>query len=276
LYTERIRPEEFTPQNWPVQPGDYVVLEPRKSVAIAVLGGVEMDLLTSGTFSAEIAIMGGIATENLGVEHLVKNIIANPFIRHLILWGKDAEGHWPGNALLNLLSRGVDENRRIIGAKGARPVLKNVSDAEVHHLRGQIQGIDLIGITDMAELTRQIDILSRRPIKPYASGLKIDRVEVQKARPARRLKLDPEGYFVIMVMRGREYPLQVEHYSNDGTLQNMIEGKDAASICATLIEKNLISQLDHAAYLGRELAKAELSIRMETRYTQDRAQGALL
>ena len=55
----------------------------------------------------------------------------------------------------------------------------------------------------------------------------------------------------------------------------MIEGKDSASICATLIEKKLVSQLDHAAYLGRELVKAELSIRMDARYKQDRAQGEL-
>ena len=35
----------------------------------------------------------------------------------------------------------------------------------------------------------------------------------------------------------------------------MIEGKDSARICATLIEKNLISQLDHAAYLGGKLGR---------------------
>ena len=76
-----------------------------------------------------------------------------------------------------------------------------------------------------------------------------------------------------MVMKNRENPLIVEHYGNDGILRNLIEGKDAASICATLIGKNLISQLDHAAYIGRELAKAELSICMDFRYKQDRAQG---
>jgi tetrahydromethanopterin S-methyltransferase subunit A len=259
-----------------VQPGDYVVLEPTKSIAIAVLGSVEIDGLTLGTFRSEIAIMGRITTENLGVEHLVKNIVANPFIRQLIIWGEDVEGHWPGNALVNLLSHGVDNNRRIMGASGARPVLKNITDAEIHHFRRQIQGIDLIGKKEKGELTEQLDVLRHQPIEPYETGLKVDMVEVQKARPARRLKIDPNGYFVIMVMRDRKYPLQVEHYSNDGTLQNMIEGQDAASICATLIEKNLISQLDHAAYLGRELAKAELSICTGSRYTQDRAQGALL
>jgi tetrahydromethanopterin S-methyltransferase subunit A len=273
---ERIRPNEFIQQNWPAQPGDYAVIDPRKSVAIALLGSEEIDRLALGRLSSEIAIIGSITTENLGVEHLVKNLIANPFLRHLVLWGEDVKGHLPGNALTNLLRHGIDEARRIIGARGARPVLKNITDAEVLHLRRQVQAVDLIGQKEMGELANRLDMLSSQAAQPYEAGLKVDSVAVRQAKPAMRLKLDPEGYFVIMVMKGRENPLLVEHYRNDGTLRNMIEGKDSASICATLIEKKLVSQLDHAAYLGRELAKAELSIGMDSSYTQDRAQGELL
>ena len=251
------------------------MLNPKEAVAIAVLGSVAIDSLTSGLTGSGVAIIGSITTENLGVEHLVKNIIANPFIRHLAIWGEDVEGHRPGNALLNLLRNGIDKPRRIIGARGARPVLKNLTDEEVSHFRQQITAVDMIGKQSVDELTQQLAVLRRRPVQPYEAGLKIDAVAIQTAAPARRLKLDPHGYFVIMVMKSRENPLLVEHYSNDGILRNMIEGKDSASICATLIEKNLVSQLDHAAYLGRELAKAELSIRMQSRYTQDRAQGEL-
>jgi tetrahydromethanopterin S-methyltransferase subunit A len=258
-----------------VQPGDYVVLNPRKAVAIAVVGGVDTDGLTSGTLGSEIAIIGSITTENLGVEHLIKNLVANPFIRYLVLWGEDVAGHWPGNALIHLFCHGVDDHRRIIGSRGARPVLKNITDEEVHHFRRQIQVVDLLGRKKIGELTKQLDALCPQPVQPYEAGLRVDFIERQAAAPARRLKLDPKGYFVVMVMKGRENPLLVEHYSNDGTLRNMIEGKDSASICATLIEKKLVSQLDHAAYLGRELAKAELSICMDSRYTQDRAQGEL-
>lgn len=258
-----------------MQPGDYVVSNARKSVALAVLGGVDIDSQTFSALSSEIAIIGSITTENLGVEHLVKNLVANPFLRHLVLWGEDVEGHLPGDALVNLLRHGADKNRKITGARGARPVLKNITDDEVHHLRLQIHGVDLIGRKEMAELTEQLDLLDKQPNQPYETGLKVDLIEIQKARPAKRLRLDPKGYFVIMVMKGKENPLLVEHYSNDGTLRNMIEGKDSASICASLIARNLISQLDHAAYLGRELAKAELSINLDAKYTQDRAQGEL-
>jgi len=154
-------------------------------------------------------------------------------------------------------------------------VLKNLTECEISHFRKQIQIINLIGERDLSELTRQLELLNKQAVQPYEAGLKVDLVEIQSAKPAKRLKLDPAGFFVIMVMKGKEHPLLVEHYGNDGRLKHMIEGVDSASICATLIEKKLISQLDHAAYLGRELAKAELSLLSDSKYTQDQAQGEL-
>lgn len=262
-------------QNWPTQPGDYRVLNATKSIALVLLQGVHIDEPELAILSATIAILGSITTENLGVEHLVRNVIANPNLRRLVVWGSDIEGHLPGDALNKVTAGGFDKAGRIIGARGARPVLKNLTDLEVSHFRKQIQIVDLIGRTDFSELAAHLEALDKQAVQPYEAGLKVDLLEIQKAEPAKSLKLDPAGYFVIMVMKCREHPLLVEHYSNDGRLMNMIEGKDSASICATLIENELISQLDHAAYLGRELAKAELSLRSDSKYTQDQAQGEL-
>ena len=130
-----------------------------------------------------------------------------------------------------------------------------------------------MGKTDPSLLAEHLSNLNRIASPPYDSGLRIDLVEVKRAEPAKRLKLDRAGYFVIMVMEGREQPLLVKHYTNDGVLRNVIEGNDAASICATIVEMKLVSQLDHAAYLGQELAKAELSRSYELKYIQDKAQG---
>lgn len=273
---EIIKADDFSIQNWPVLPGDYHVINATKSIALAVLQGIDKDEPDLATVYSKIAIIGSITTENLGVEHLIKNLIANPFLRHLVLWGEDIKGHLPGDALLNLLDSGIDKNKRIIGARGARPVLKNLTESEVHHLKRQIQVIDLMGRKDISELTNQLELLNKKAVQPYEAGLKVDLVEIQKAEPSKRLKLDPAGYFVIMVSKGKENPLLIEHYSNDGTLRNMFEGEDSASICATLIENKLISQLDHAAYLGRELAKAELSLVSDSKYNQDQAQGELI
>ena len=273
--TELIRPDEFIAKNWPAQPGDYRVFNPLKTIALALLQGIGIDAPRLTNLFAKIAIAGTITTENLGVEHLVKNVIANPRLRYLVLWGDDIEGHLPGDALLSLSAKGLDGGKRIIGARGARPVLKNLFESEASHFRKQIRVIDLIGKRDTSELLSQLESLNKRAAQPYEAGLKVDLVEIERARSAKRLKLDPAGYFVIMAMKGKEYPLLIEHYSNDGRLKNMVEGRDAASICATLIEKKLVSQLDHAAYLGRELVKAETSLISNSKYIQDQAQGKL-
>ncbi len=61
----------------------------------------------------------------------------------------------------------------------------------------------------------------------------------------------------------------VEHYDYHDRLLHIIEGEDARSLCATILELGLVSQLDHAAYLGRELMRAELSIRYGLPFVQD-------
>jgi len=246
-----------------------------KSTALAILRGVGLDDPRLTELFAYVAIVGSITTENHGVEHLVKNVIANPYLRHLVIWGDDVEGHLPGDALLSLSARGVDGRKRIIGARGARPVLKNLTENETGHFRKQVKTIDLIGRTDSSLLAGRLEWLEKQAAQPYAAGLKVDLVQIKKAKPAKRLKLDPAGYFVVMTMEGKEYPLLVEHYSNDGRLRNRVAGKDAASICATLIENRLVSQLDHDAYLGREIVKAEISLSSGWKYVQDKAQGKL-
>jgi len=49
----------------------------------------------------------------------------------------------------------------------------------------------------------------------------------------------------------------------------------AALLAVTVVERGLITRLDHAAYLGRELAKAEISIKTGALYEQDAALGSL-
>jgi len=43
-----------------------------------------------------------------------------------------------------------------------------------------------------------------------------------------------------------------------------------------IVNMKLVSQMDHAAYLGRGLAKAENSVFSNVKYLQDTAQGDML
>ena len=270
-----IGPDDVDSQNWPLHPGNYRVFNAKKAIGVVLLTTVDAVDLRLDTFSPSIAIAGSLSTENLGIEHLVKNIIANPYIRHLIVWGEDIKGHFPGDALLKLKAHGVTNQKRIIKALGGRPVLKNLVEAEISHFRKQVEIDDLMGKKEMSEFVAHLRRLEKLEEPPYEAGLKVNVVQATRATPASRLKFDPAGYFVIMAMKGKPYPIVVEHYSNDGRLKNIIEGKDAPTTCATLVDMQLISRLDHAAYMGRELARAETCLLSDTQYIQDKAQGEI-
>jgi len=85
-----------------------------------------------------------------------------------------------------------------------------------------------------------------------------------------RMVGDPAGYFVVYVDRHRSI-LSLEHYDNDSVLDVVIEADQAANLYIPAIEMGLISRLDHAAYLGRELGRAEEALRIGAPYIQDAA-----
>jgi tetrahydromethanopterin S-methyltransferase subunit A len=84
--------------------------------------------------------------------------------------------------------------------------------------------------------------------------------------------MDPAGFFVIYSAKPPR-PLILEHYSVAGVLDCIIEGATPSAVWAEAISRKLLSRLDHAAYIGRELAVAERCARTGERYVQDRAPG---
>jgi tetrahydromethanopterin S-methyltransferase subunit A len=84
------------------------------------------------------------------------------------------------------------------------------------------------------------------------------------------LVLDPAGYFVVY-SEPRRNALVLEHYTNQGVLDAVLEGRTAGALYQAATSRELVSRLDHAAYLGRELARAEQSLKDGTMYVQDLA-----
>jgi tetrahydromethanopterin S-methyltransferase subunit A len=81
--------------------------------------------------------------------------------------------------------------------------------------------------------------------------------------------LDPRGYFVIYVKEGR---ILVEHFTNDNTKTGQIfVGADAEELYKEIIHENLISRQDHAAYVGKELMRAQICLNEGKEFLQDSA-----
>jgi len=270
--------EPETRAGWPPLPGDYRVRRFQAPVAVCALNSDHLiDALTQANVEG-LAIVGTLHTENLGIEHLIRNVLANPHIRFLMICGEDtrkAIGHLPGQSLVSLLENGIDEKNRIIAAKGKRPLLKNLEKHHVEAFRQQITLIEKIGETDEECLLALITEAASQSPGPFADAPNdVHAPTVERAAEPGRLVLDPEGYFVVYPDRSKQC-LLLEHYSNQGVLDRVFESASPAALYTTVIEQALISRLDHAAYLGRELARAEQALKTSESYVQDRAPGQL-
>lgn len=96
--------------------------------------------------------------------------------------------------------------------------------------------------------------------------MKVEIVEAIHKDPY-AIELDPAGYFIIRLDYA-EKRIIVEHYDYDKNLLHRVHGKDARSLYWTLIENHWVTDFSHAAYLGKELAFAEVSLRGGGDYEQ--------
>lgn len=260
---------------WPVETGDYRLGNASGSVAISTLASEDLYQQFSEKLCADdCAICGKVFTENIGIEKVVKNIISNRHIRFLILCGLEAKGHLTGACFKALHANGIKENGRITDAPGKRPWLKTLSPVEIARFQAQVELVDLIGCEDIALIEETARELAKRNPGPMKDDVRLASVPHYTASDKVKLKLDKAGFLIIHPKPERNW-LLVEHYKNSGEPTCVIEGADPAIICAELIERGLVSQLDHAAYLGREMERAKLSMQLNFPFVQDKAFGDL-
>lgn len=85
-------------------------------------------------------------------------------------------------------------------------------------------------------------------------------------------RLDTRKCFFTIKPFNEEKVIRVNYYlieNGKHKLKLRIEGKNGEDIYNTIIKNKLIGSLQHSAYLGYELAKAEFSLKMDIPYVQD-------
>ena len=105
--------------------------------------------------------------------------------------------------------------------------------------------------------------------QPYPKELE-SQVKVVRAYPPKPARMDPKGCFKILLDR-EEGSISAIHYpTRRPSIPDLIvKGEKAEDIYGKLVELDLISSLRHASYLGYELAKAEIALRLGKSYVQD-------
>lgn len=149
------------PPGYPPEEGRFVRGNDLSPVAVCVILKWPADQIPPSIerlvrvgVEAGAALSGTLQTENIGIEKMLCNLVANPNIRYLVICGPESPGHLTGQAVLALSANGVDENRRIIGSKAPTPYLYNVPLEVISRFREQIRPINLLNEGD-PELVRQ-------------------------------------------------------------------------------------------------------------------------
>ena len=169
-------------------------------------------------------------------------------------------------------ANGLDDKKRIIGAKGKRPFIKNVGAEHVRVFREQVELVTMIGEHGIGKIAEAVQNLHGCGTPAFSGAVSDVAVETVRAKEPQFYKSDPAGFLVVYPNRQAK-TLVVEHYTTNGVLGCVVEGKTPTAVYGEVVKRGLVSQFDHAAYLGRELATAERSLQTGEPYVQDRAPG---
>lgn len=244
------------------------------SFAVSILGSADLVGMIARVRPAGLCITGRCKTVGIGPGKVIRDTISRPQVSYLLVCGMDEQGQTAGRVLLAVKANGVDGMMRVIGLPGEPVTLEDISRDEIEAFREHVEVADLIGTDDAEAIIAKISELSRSFL-PCARGSCVVR-----EKPAAALAptadrtcpflsgLDNAGYFLIKP-DAEKGMLTVEHYFYDCRLLRRIEGSNNRAIYRTIIDNGWVTQSSHAAYLWRELTRAERSIKKGLKYVQD-------
>ena len=160
---------------WPLVKGDFHSGDANSCVAVVTFGS---HLDEEGICSAGAAMCGSCKTENLGLEKVIANYIANPNIRFMLCCGTEVKGHLAGQTMIALHKGGVKDGR-VVGAEGAIPFIENLNDAAIKRFQEQIEVVNIMESEDLAAIKAKMNELKARDPGAFAADAIV--VEVKEA-----------------------------------------------------------------------------------------------
>lgn len=103
-----------------------------------------------------------------GINAMIRNVMANPHIRTIIIWG--SEMSLSGHSLLMLQNKGLDEKRKIIGGRGE--IEQEIPQKVIETFRNKIKVVDMRG-RSAKDFVAEAKKLSEAKEKPFASKPKL-------------------------------------------------------------------------------------------------------
>lgn len=256
---------------WPFQRGPYRVVDATSAVVVATLDNTKLADDLAALAPEGLCMTCPLTGGRSDIEKLAHTLISNMSIQHLICAGDEPRKPATLAALQALFVASPDELSDAMDAAGASKM--RLTTADVAALRKQVQFSDLSGCAEIDTIIARVreragDTRLRTTgfVAPDSNDPAPENRVIAADNITHALVNDKAGYFRISV---GERGIVTEHYNSKDELLRVIEGSGARSIYLTLIRNGWVSKLDHAAYLGRELTRAELALQNGGEYIQD-------
>jgi tetrahydromethanopterin S-methyltransferase subunit A len=150
---------------WPLVKGDFISGDANSPVAVVTMGS---HLDEKGLCDAGAAMCGSCKTENLGLEKVIANIVANPNIRFMLCCGTEVKGHLAGQTMIALHKGGVKEGR-VVGAEGAIPFIENLNDDAIKRFQEQVECVNIMESEDLNAIKAKMNELKGRDPGAFAA-----------------------------------------------------------------------------------------------------------
>jgi len=259
-------------EDWPFIAGKYTLLNRSGPVVVASLADDALNENLAALAPPGLCMIAPLRSV-ADAEKLVRNVVANLSVQHLLVVGEETQTQPLGTALL-ALTRGGGADLDETGTALLQALNKKFEDDELAALRKHVAPADLLGCAEVDKIIATIGALAsaaKRPntgfVAPPAEG-DVDGVPrlIVAENSAYEWAPDKAGGFQIKIERET---IVVEHRSAKEQLLRVVQGASARDICLTLIRNGWVSKLDHAAYLGYELMRAEAALRQGADFAQD-------
>jgi tetrahydromethanopterin S-methyltransferase subunit A len=81
---------------------------PASPVAVCTLSShALLHQIARSPLAAQVAMLGPLETENLGIERMLTTLLRSPRIRWLVVCGDESRGRYQGQALIALFEHGI-------------------------------------------------------------------------------------------------------------------------------------------------------------------------
>jgi len=147
--------------NWPIYYKEKLhIANPTSNVGIVTLW-TPMQAILPNLDQNEFNI-GGQLYSKVGVNYIIRNILANPVIDTLIVCGANRSGS--ADALINFIEKGVDKENAVIGVDKAN-IDKEIDKESLELFRKKVKVVKLLDNSSHSKVSEELKKVSKKKLK---------------------------------------------------------------------------------------------------------------